>query len=299
MRRIRIGLALGSGIARGWAHLGVLKALDKLGIVPDMIAGTSIGALVGGFYLGGHADKLEQWARRLTKFRMLRYFNLSLGGGMISGDKLFQEAENYIGDTAIDELAAPFVAVATDLRTGHEVWLREGRVVDAMRASLSLPGVFKPVYADGRWLLDGALVNPVPVSVCRALGAQMVIAVNLSADIMGRGRAVNGDAMTGAIGPDGGRSKKQPKQANGEEKPAEPPGTFDVMMESLNIVQDRIARGRLAGDPPDVSITPRIGHIGLLDFHRADELITEGVDAVERALPEIRDAIAIFSAMRA
>lgn len=299
MRRIRIGLALGSGIARGWAHLGVLKALDKLGIVPDMIAGTSIGALVGGFYLGGHADKLEQWARRLTKFRMLRYFNLSLGGGMISGDKLFQEAENYIGDTAIDELAAPFVAVATDLRTGHEVWLREGRVVDAMRASLSLPGVFKPVYADGRWLLDGALVNPVPVSVCRALGAQMVIAVNLSADIMGRGRAANGDAMTGAIGPDGGRSKKQPKQANGEEKPAEPPGTFDVMMESLNIVQDRIARGRLAGDPPDVSIAPRIGHIGLLDFHRADELITEGVDAVERALPEIRDAIAVFSAMRA
>lgn len=299
MRRIRIGLALGSGIARGWAHLGVLKALDKLGIVPDMIAGTSIGALVGGFYLGGHADKLEQWARRLTKFRMLRYFNLSLGGGMISGDKLFQEAENYIGDTKIDELAAPFVAVATDLRTGHEVWLREGRVVDAMRASLSLPGVFKPVYADGRWLLDGALVNPVPVSVCRALGAQMVIAVNLSADIMGRGRAANGDAMTGAIGPDGGRSKKQPKQANGEEKPAEPPGTFDVMMESLNIVQDRIARGRLAGDPPDVSIAPRIGHIGLLDFHRADELITEGVNAVERAMPEIRDAITVFGAMPA
>jgi NTE family protein len=300
MRRIRIGLALGSGIARGWAHLGVLKALDKLGIVPDIIAGTSIGALVGGFYLGGHADKLEQWARRLTKFRMLRYFNLSLGGGMISGDKLFQEAENYIGDTAIDELAAPFVAVATDLRTGHEVWLREGRVVDAMRASLSLPGVFKPVYADGRWLLDGALVNPVPVSVCRALGARMVIAVNLSADILGKGRAANGDGRTGAIGPDvGGRSKKQPNQANGEEKRAEPPGTFDVMVESLNIVQDRIARGRLAGDPPDVSITPRIGHIGLLDFHRADELITEGVDAVERAMPEIRDAITVFGAMRA
>ena len=300
MRRIRIGLALGSGIARGWAHLGVLKALDKLGIVPDIIAGTSIGALVGGFYLGGHADKLEQWARRLTKFRMLRYFNLSLGGGMISGDKLFQEAENYIGDTAIDELAAPFVAVATDLRTGHEVWLREGRVVDAMRASLSLPGVFKPVYADGRWLLDGALVNPVPVSVCRALGARMVIAVNLSADIMGKGRASNGDGRTGAIEPDvRERSKKQPKQANGEEKRAEPPGTFDVMVESLNIVQDRIARGRLAGDPPDVSIAPRIGHIGLLDFHRADELITEGVDAVERAMPEIRDAIAVFGAMRA
>lgn len=300
MRRIRIGLALGSGIARGWAHLGVLKALDKLGIVPDIIAGTSIGALVGGFYLGGHADKLEQWARRLTKFRMLRYFNLSLGGGMISGDRLFREAENYIGDTAIDELAAPFVAVATDLRTGHEVWLREGRVVDAMRASLSLPGVFKPVYADGRWLLDGALVNPVPVSVCRALGARMVIAVNLSADILGKGRAANGDATTGAIEPDvGGRSKKQPNQANGEENRAEPPGTFDVMVESLNIVQDRIARGRLAGDPPDVSITPRIGHIGLLDFHRADELITEGVNAVERAMPEIRDAITVFGAVRA
>lgn len=285
MSRIRIGLALGSGVARGWAHLGVLKAVDKLGIVPDIIAGSSIGALVGGLYLGGHVRQLEAWARHVSKLRMLRY--VSLGGGVISGTKLFREAERYIGDLEINDLKAPFVAVATDLWTGHEVWLRDGKLIDAMRASLSLPGVFKPVRMNGHWLIDGALVNPVPVSVCRALGAQMVISVNLNADIMGKGHGenANGEADPGN-GPNGEKNKAaamlntimQPKSGN--------PGTFSVMVASLNIVQDRITRSRLAGDPPDVSINPRVGHIGLLDFHRADELIELGESAVDRAMPK-------------
>ena len=296
--RIRIGLALGSGVARGWSHLGVLKAIDKLGLVPDIIAGTSIGALVGGFYLSDRVDELEQWARRLTKFRMLRYFNLSLGGGMISGDKLFQEVEGYLGETLIRDLKSPFVAVATDLYTGHEIWLRDGALVDAMRASLSLPGMFKPVRLNGHWLIDGALVNPVPVSVCRALGAEMVIAVNLSGDIMGKGREENG-AGGQSYGDAGANGKKLSPEALAGMIPHKrgEPSTFGVMVNSLNIVQDRIARGRLAGDPPDVSIAPRIGHIGLLEFHRADELIAEGVRAVERVMPEIEDAVSVFSAM--
>jgi NTE family protein len=295
MARIRIGLALGSGVARGWAHLGVLKALDKLGLVPDIVAGSSIGALVGGFYLAGHAQALEDWARHLTTLRMLRYLKLPLtGSGMVSGARLFQEAERYLGELSIDELPAQYVAVATDLWTGHEVWLREGKLTQAMRASLSLPGIFKPLRINGHWLVDGALVNPVPVSVCRALGAQMVISVNLNADIMGKAH----------------EEREMPENENGETDHEKnilssslrhfghgEPSTFNVMVTSLNIIQDRIARSRLAGDPPDVTINPRIGHVGLLEFDRADELIRAGEAAVERAMPEINDAISVFSAL--
>ncbi len=293
MARIRIGLALGSGVARGWAHLGVLKALDRLGIRPDIIAGTSIGALVGGFYLAGHVDALERWVRALTKLRMLRYLNLPMNGGVISGDRLFHEAEAYLGDIDIADLPRPFVAVATDLWTGHEVWLREGRLVDAMRASLSLPGFFKPLRLNGHWLIDGAIVNPVPVSVCRALGAQMVIAINLNADIMGKAHEYDKD---GKRSPDAGKSGSPAGEMlhdmmqtrRGE------PSTFGVMVTALNIVQDRMARSRLAGEPPDVVINPRVGHIGLLDFHRSAEMMSLGEAAVDRAMPEIEDAVAVF-----
>ena len=298
MARIRIGLALGSGVARGWAHLGVLKAIDRLGLVPDVIAGSSIGSLVGGFYLAGHVKQLELWARRLTKLRFLRYVNFGLGGGVISGKKLFRDAESYLGDMDIMNLKAPFVAVATDLWTGHEIWVRDGKLVDAMRASLSLPGVFKPLRMNGHWLIDGALVNPVPVSVCRALGAQMVICVNLNADIMGKHHEVEMKAAAnGGNTPNGENGVTEqllntimyPRPGN--------PRTFEVMVAALNIVQDRIARSRLAGEPPDVSINPRVGHVGLLDFHRAEELIDLGEAAVERAMPEIQDAIAVFTSI--
>jgi len=290
MSRIRIGLALGSGVARGWAHLGVLKALDRLGLVPDVVAGSSVGSLVGGFYLAGQAAALENWARRLTTLKMLRYLKIPLSGGMVSGARLFSEAEHYLGDLAIEDLKTPFVAVATDLWTGHEIWLRQGNLVEAMRSSLSLPGVFKPKRINGHWLVDGALVNPVPVSVCRALGAQMIIAVNLNADIMGKAHEKD-DAANGSAGKVHELTTSLRHFGNGE------PSTFSVMVTSLNIIQDRIARSRLAGEPPDVSINPRIGHIGLLEFDKADELITAGERAVERAMPEIQDAISVFSAL--
>lgn len=304
--RPRIGLALGSGVARGWAHLGVIRALARHGIEPDLIAGTSIGAVVGGVHLAGKADVLETWARSLTRLRMISYMDFRVrNGGMIGGRHLVDALRQNIGDTAIEELSIPFVAVATDLVTGHEVWLREGNLVDAMRTSFSLPGVFEPMQHNDRWLVDGALVNPVPVSVCRALGAQMTIAVNLNADLIGKERRAGAAVPTVA-----GFDLLNELQEHQEEvkrttigslakrmfrREPSHPSMFGVMISSLGIVQDRISRSRLAGEPPDVHITPRLGSVGLFEFDRADEIIAEGEAAVERILPDLHDAISVFA----
>jgi NTE family protein len=306
MRLPRIGLALGGGVARGWAHIGVLRALDRAGIRPDIVCGTSIGALVGGIHLAGKLDVLETWARSLTKLKIITYLDFQVaGGGMIGGNRLIGVMREHLGKLAIEDLPVPYTCVATDLVTGHEVWLSHGNLVDALRASISLPGVFAPVELDERWLIDGALVNPLPVSVCRAMGAQLVIAVNLHADLLGRTRAP-GQSIPRAAGFDllnelpmidqqsahglGGWLKS----VFGREPGA--PSLFGVMVQSLNIMQDRITRSRLAGEPPDVSITPKLGHIGLLEFHRAEEVIAEGAAAAERARGELSEAIAVFEA---
>ena len=192
MTGVKIGLALGGGAARGWAHIGVLQALQRAGIKPDIIAGTSIGAVVGGCFAAGHLDNLEVWARELTPKRVFGYLDFNLAGtGLISGQRLCERLELHLGDRNIEDLNTRFTAVATEVGTGHEHWLSRGRLVDAVRASYALPGVFKPVKINGRWLFDGALVNPIPVSVCRALGARYVIAVNLNFDILGRGSVIS------------------------------------------------------------------------------------------------------------
>ena len=297
----RVGLALGSGAARGWAHIGILHALEAAGVAPDIICGTSLGALVGGIYLAGHLDPLEAWARALNRIRLVRLLDLRLsGGGLIGGERLMRLIQANIGDTRIEDLPAPFAAVATDLGTGHEVWFQEGPLMDAMRASFALPGLFPPVRLGRRWLADGALVNPVPVSVCRAMGARMVIAVNLNADIAGAFRGPASEPSlsdTDASAPPGtadvegeGRVKALARQLFGANNHA--PSVFGVMVSSLNIIQDRLSRSRLAGDPPDVALAPRLGHIGLLEFDRADEAIAVAADAVEEALPDIRASLA-------
>lgn len=305
----RIGLALGGGVARGWAHIGVLRALKRYGIEPDIVCGSSVGALVGGVVLAGKLDALEEWARGLSRLKIAGYLDLRLrqGGGLIGGDKLVAEMRRHLGDTRIEELPVPFVATATDLVTGHEVWVQKGDLVDALRASFSLPGVFPPAQMDGRWLVDGALVNPVPVSCCRALGAQMVIAVNLSGDILGKARKPGATVPTAA----GFDLLKLIEEAPRETRSSfsigaltrrifrrdyEGPSVFGVMVSSLSIITDRITRSRLAGEPPDVHIAPRLGQIGLLEFDRADDCIREGELAVERVLPELHDALAVFSA---
>jgi len=304
-RRPKLGLALGSGVARGWAHLGVLRALERYGFRPDVVAGTSIGAVVGGAYLAGHAETLEDWARGLTKVGVMSYLDFRVrAAGMIGGRHLVEAMEEHFAGVRIEDLNRPFVAVATDLITGHEVWLRDGNLIQAMRASFSLPGVFEPMRVADRWLVDGALVNPVPVSVCQALGAELVVAVNVNADQLGKTRR-RGTGVPSIAGFDLLREiEKGAATAPGSKlgaltrrvfrRETSRPSLFGVMISSLSIVQDRITRSRLAGDPPDVHITPRLGHVGLFEFDRAEEIIAEGEAAVERALPDLRDGLAIF-----
>ena len=304
MTRPLIGLALGSGAARGWAHIGVLKALKDAGIKPDILCGTSMGALVGGVYLAGHLDALETWVCNLGRLGILRYLDFRMsGGGLIGGDRLLGLLHQNLGDTTIEELTVPFAAVATDLKTGHEVWLQEGRVIDAIRASFALPGVFTPFKVNGNWLVDGALVNPVPVSVCHALGARIVIAVNLNADLIGKHRNGGGsalDAGAGSLGPletlgtDIGITRGKPILRRLFRTARDAPSVFNVMVASLNIIQDRLSRSRLAGDPPDVMLAPRLGQYGLLEFDRGQEIIEEGRAATERALPDLRSALAVL-----
>lgn len=308
MGDVKIGLALGGGSARGWAHIGVLRALNAAGIYPDVIAGTSIGAVVGGCYVAGELDALEQFARDLTRRKVLGFldFNFS-GSGLINGRRLCDVLDARMKHINIEEMAKRFVAVATEIGTGHEIWLSRGRLVDAMRASYALPGIFRPVNIDGRWLFDGALVNPVPVSVCRALGARYVIAVNVNWDSCGRGTIVpHMEAMSqppdepelpieeepepaaGGLLTRNGRAVKKLLQRQIFGRTDNGPGISRVMMEAFNIVQDRIARSRLAGDPPDMIISPRLPTFGLFDFHRAEALIECGAVAAKREIADLQ-----------
>jgi len=312
IRRPVIGLALGGGAARGLAHIGIVRTLVAHGIVPNVVVGTSIGAVVGGAYAAGHLDTLEEWARRLQPRNILGYLDIRLNGsGLIGGDKLAAQLEAAIGPTLIEDLPVKFATVATEVRTGHEIWLTHGRMVEAMRASYALPGIFSPVLVGDRWLVDGALVNPVPVSAARAFGAEIVIAANLSSDIFAHGTTIYSHGpsadVTVAVAPETMIEPAAPKRGFGRLFSAERtvkreffgsatrPGISSVMVDAFNIMQDRITRARLAGDPPDLLISPRVGEIGWFDFHRADDLIAHGTRAAERAIDSIQEAIHILA----
>lgn len=314
-----IGLALGGGVARGWSHIGVVHALEEAGIRPDIVAGTSIGAVVGGCYAANRLGDLETFARGLNRRRMFGYLDFNLSGtGLINGHRLGETLHDALGDQRIEDLPTRFMAVATEIGTGHEIWLTEGTLVEAIRASYALPGIFRPVKVKDRWLFDGALVNPVPISVCRALGARYVIAVNLNFDLSSRGTlaprhsgmtpttapvpaslpALSDDAPPPEAGALDGTAASEPNAKRLLQRQLlrsndNVPGISTVIIDAFNIVQDRIARSRLAGDPPDAMISPRLHDIGLFDFHRADELIEKGRQAVARDLETIQHEIEV------
>ena len=304
--RPKIGLALGGGVARGWAHIGVIKTLVANGIVPDIITGTSMGALVGSVWAAGKLDELDAWTRSINKRRILGLMDFRLGGaGLIGGGRLAELLVKTLGPLSIENLPVRYAAIATEVGTGHEIWLTQGNLTDAMRASYAMPGIFSPVKVAGRWLMDGALVNPIPVSAARALGARVVIAVNLHAEIFGRGTVIQNHGFEEEAPPrpvqvEVGNNRFGSmfridrlirRQFFGEPNDG-PRGISSVMIDAFNITQDRIARSRLAGDPPDVMISPKLGRIGLFEFHQAARAVQLGEEAAERALGELSDAVA-------
>ena len=298
MEKMNIGLALGSGSSRGWSHIGVIHALTELGIVPDIICGTSIGSLVGASYVLNNLEKLEEWVLSLTKFQIARFFEINMSlNGFVNTDRLHHFLNKFVAseDVVIENLDRRYASVATELETGREVWLTKGSMLEAVWSSISLPGFFPAVKNKNKWLIDGGLVNPVPVSVCRALGADIVIAVNLNGDIVGKHfqKPENivennkgfvkkiGNLVTEYVAPVFSSTKDEDQ----------PPSLFETIAGSVNITQDRITRSRMAGDPPDVLLSPKLSHIGLLEFYRAEEAITEGKECVERMMPEIQHVL--------
>ncbi len=295
---MRVGLALGSGAARGWAHIGVIRELQRNDIEPDIVCGTSIGALVGAAMACGELARLEKWVRSLKWQKVIGYFDLTMSGGLIKGEKLFDFFRENVSDHDIEDLDTPFGAVATDLASGREIWLREGSLFDAVRASISLPGLFTPVEREEILLVDGGLVNPIPVSMCRALGADIVIAVDLNADLLGaarRGRAgvlaISEDTQSETTSLFDRIQHKVASALSLQNTDHGTPSMVDVVTASINIMQVRITRSRLAGEPADVLITPRLAHFALLDFHRANEAIEVGETATEQVLSQIQSLL--------
>ena len=284
-RAPRLGLVLGSGAARGWAHVGVVRALERAGVRPDIVCGTSVGALVGAAYATGEFDRFCAGTCGMRRRDVLSFMDVCLTGGLLKGQRFMAFIGRGFHDRPIEDLAIPFAAVATSLETGAEVWLRTGSTLAAVRASLAMPGLFTPVLTEDGVLVDGALVNPVPVSLARAMGADVVIAVDLSSGILGRGvvvknaRATPTHPVSNWVRKSLGRLLPEPV----EPRPSSP-SVMNVIATSLDVMQMRITRSRMAGEPPDVIVAPRLGHIGLLDFARADEAIREGERAMESAL---------------
>ena len=287
-----VGLALGSGSARGWAHIGVIRALEHAGIRPDLVCGTSIGALVGAAYAAGELKRLEQWVVGLEFKDVVAFMDVSLGRGLLKGERLMDFFRRNFADRPIEKLSMPFAAVATSLHTGQEVWLRQGSTLDAVRASIAVPGLFTPARHERLVLVDGGLVNPVPVSLARAMGADVVIAVDLGSDILGRHLRAHSpvEAPAGEVSEwlrklQGNLGALIPKHS-----PDEPrmPSMSEVLNTSIDIMQVRISRSRMAGEPPDLVVAPRLAHFNLLDFQRAKEAIEEGKLAVERVAHNLR-----------
>jgi len=305
----RVGIALGSGSARGWSHIGVIKGLQEAGIKIELVCGTSMGAMVAGAFAAGFIDVMDEWVRGLTWPDILGFMDVRLPrSGLIEGDKLTRYFRENISDSHIEDLPMPYAAVTTELKSGREVWIREGSLMDAIRASMSMPGILTPFPGKEGWFVDGGLVNPVPVSLCRTMGADIVIAVDLNNDIMGRSfnrRDRNGEQpleteANGQYLPNRLAAFFNGKLKTGQlsifkhyaqNQPNRGPTLFEVIATSVYIMQDQITRHRLAADPPEVLIRPRLAHIGLLEFNRAAEAIEEGRKAVALMLPILLDVL--------
>jgi len=307
------GVALGSGSARGFAHIGVLKALQEMNIYPQIISGCSIGAFVGGAYISNHLESLEKWVCQLNLKDVLSFFDVSFsGGGIIVGDRFSRFMADYLGEKNIQDFDIRFGAVSTELTTGREVWFQEGLLHDAVRASMSLPGLFAPIKMGDQMLADGGIVNPVPVSICRAMGARTVLAVNLNNDVIGKHFGNKPKSIPIKWSADIIESEEHEPQnhlkqrlikglkqsmnavfPNRNEHKSKAPNMFDILASSVNIMQDRITRSRMAIDPPNILLEPCLSHVGWLEYYRAAECIQEGYNCVVKVRNEIEESLSL------
>jgi NTE family protein len=292
---IKYGLALGSGSARGWSHIGVLRALEERGIRPSVVSGSSTGSLVAAAYASEQLDALESWARTLTKLDVWTLLDARfVGGGVMRGNRLMRAVAEQLEDRSIESLRRRFGAVAVDLNTGREIWIQQGSMLDAVRASSGLPGLFTPTRYDGRWVIDGGVVNPVPVSLCRAMGADFVIAVNVNKPVRNTVPVQLKAALKNAEPVETSSVERNElfarwlglldgfvRSVRSEQQVSEP-GMMEVMYNTISIMQDQIMRSRLIGDPPDVIVRPEVSDFHMMDFHRAAEAIDIGYAAVAR-----------------
>jgi NTE family protein len=304
MTKPKIGIALGSGGARGWCHIGALRALAEEGVEPDIVAGCSMGALVGAVSLAGKLDALEEWARALTLRKAAGFLDVSLAsGGLIEGKRIVSFLASLQDDAPIESFAKPFTAIASDLATGREIWLQKGPIIGAVRASIALPGIISPAKLDGRWLLDGGMTNPVPVSACRAMGADIVIAVNPNANVLEPHARKSAKEGNGALSADmfdkmfdqlpaGVRQSLKAMTPRFLGSKSGAPSYFDVLSGSIDIMTSQILRSRMAGEPPHVMIGTRLAHMSVLEFNRAEEAIQEGYDRTKQAMPLLREYLA-------
>ncbi|AVJ55753.1 patatin [Idiomarina sp. OT37-5b] len=323
MSEVKVALALGSGAARGWSHIGVIKALEEMGVRINMVAGTSIGSLVGAGYASGRLAEIEDWVVNMGRWEVWNLLDFGFNqGGLIGGEKVFNEAREQFGAKNIEDLPITYGAVATDLYSGREIWLRKGDLYDASRASCAMPGILAPSAMDGRWLIDGGLVNPVPVSLCRALGADFVIAVHLNSQLNSKALEQRGRNIPPQTEAEEAQKKQLEHKARHDESgffenfwsssqhyfdnikdrfkanPHKPPGMFSVMSSAIDIMQERITKARMAGDPPDILVQPKLGHIGIMEFDRGNEGIDIGYETTLRMRDLIMDEIELFRERR-
>lgn len=310
----RIGLALGSGGARGWSHLGVLRRLNELGLPLHCIAGTSIGSIAAAVYASDSLDTMESLATQLDWKRVAQLF-LEVGlprSGLLAGKNIMRFLKDVIPARAISDLSLPFAAVATDLQSETEIVLNTGNLFDAIRASIAIPGILTPLRLNGKDLVDGGLVNPLPVSVCRAMGANFVIAVDINLGASTRKRKPLKKAPKLPV-PSQRIAKlvasvsmlvptlQTPMEdalkrwTAPQKKDAETLSIFDVLTRSFRLIENQITRRELALNPPDILIQPAVGNIMTLEFHRGQEAIAAGVSAVDEMLPQLRQLLTFKS----
>lgn len=286
-----IGLALGSGSARGWTHIGILQALEEMGIRPQVVAGTSIGSLVGAVYVTGQLPEFAEWVQTLSPRDVFGLMDISFSGGVVKGERLFDFFQDRHQNPDIESLEQRYLSVCTEMKSGREIWITRGPILEAARASCAIPGLFSPVKHQDRWMLDGGLVNPVPVSACRAMGADVVIAVNLNAQLVGRHLSRSGrEAVVREASTRQDRNlwRRMVATLSGNGGEDERPSMFDVVAASVNILQDRLTRSRMAGDPAEITLLPMLDDFALMDFHRAPECIVEGRRLVQENAATLR-----------